>query len=1230
MSLRRKLTGIFIRRSPSCGRAMFSLLAACLCFLPLPTTYAQDVWTYHNDNARTAQNLSETILTPKNVNQTTFGKLFVISVDGRVDAQPLYLSALTVAGATHNVLFVATEHDSVYAFDADTGVQLWQNTLLPSGESTAVIPSCTQISPIGITSTPVIDRNSGPNGTIYAVAMSQDALQKYHQRLYALDVTTGQVLGTPTEIQATYPGSGPNSQGNQVIFNPGQYKERSALLLVNHVIYTTWASHCDHSPYNGWIIGYDETTLAQVNVLNITPNGDHGAFWSSGGGPAADANGNIYLLDGNGTFETTLDANGFPTQQDFGNSFLKLAANGGSLTVADYFNMFNTGQETNVDTDFGSGAPLLLPDLTDVTGQTRHLAIGAGKDTNVYVVDRDNMGKFNPMSNLIFQELEGVLPNGVWSVPAFFNNTIYYGPVRQPILAFQFSNGQFTATPVSRTVSVYPYPGASPSISANQNANGILWAVENASNAVLHAYDATNLSVELYNSNQASSGRDHFGSGNRFITPTIANGKVYVGTSTGVGVLGLLPAVTATNLSSSLNPAALGQTVTLTAQVTSATGTPTGTVTFNDSSNSLGAVGLDNTGTATFATSSLTSGSHSITAAYSGDANHAASTSAAINQVVVQQGAAAALSSSQNPSVFGQPIKFSASVRSVSGPVPTGTVSFTDATSNLALGSASLDGNGNASITTGATTLTAGSHVILAAYSGDTNYAAITATLTQIVNKSTTMTTVASSANPEVHGTSVTFTATVGSPGGATPTSGDVQLLDGTTVIATVTLHTVNGGVASFTTSSLVVGTHAIRTHYRGNGNFLSSTSAVLLQTVSGLPGLQIALSSSLNPSLFGNQVTLTAALSSPSNPTPTGTVTFNDTGSLTTLGAAKLDSHGNASITPGTTTLTAGSHAILATYSGDTNYAGTSGNITQTVNKATTTATVSSSVNPSATGASVTFTATVTSSTGAQVSTGDVQFLDGTTVIGTITLTSSSGGVGKFATSTLSVGVHSITSHYRGNGNLLSSTSTVLSQTVITLLGPQIALTSNLNPSTFGQPLTFDASVTSTTSPAPTGQVTFTDTTTSLSLGVAPLDGTGNATVTTGATSLTGTSHTIRATYSGDTNYASGSATLTQTVNKANSTAAISSSANPSTAGTTVTFTAIVSSAVGAPTSGDVQFIDGTTVIGTVTLHSTSGGVATFSTSTLAVGTHSMTSHYRGNGNFNHSTSTVLSQVIN
>jgi hypothetical protein len=500
-----------------------------------------DVTTYHNDIARTGQNTTETKLTQANVNSTTFGLLRNLAVDGLVDAEPLYLSQLSVAGAAHNVVFIVTEHDSVYAFDSDTGAQLWKVSLLGSGEIPSDNRGCSQVTPeIGITSTPVINRAAGAHGIVYAVAMSKNG-STYFQRLHALDVTTGAELeGGPVTVQATYPGTGANSSGGQVVFDPGQYKERAALLLLNGVIYTGWSSHCDFNPYTGWIMGYNASTLAQMSVLNLTPNGSEGSIWQSGGGLAADPQGNIYALVANGTFDTTLDANGFPNKQDFGNGYVKVSTAGGTLKVADYFNMMNTVSESGSDTDLGSGGAMVLPDLTYGTANILNLAVGAGKDGNLYVVNRNNMGKWNANSNNVYQELPGAVPNGVYGVPAYFNNTVYYCDVNATLKSFSFSSGKLSTIPV-QTGASFTYPGVLPSVSANGTSNGIVWAIENTGSAVLHAFAANDLTQELYNSNQASGGRDQFGSGNKFITPMIADGKAFAPTTNSVAVFGLLP-----------------------------------------------------------------------------------------------------------------------------------------------------------------------------------------------------------------------------------------------------------------------------------------------------------------------------------------------------------------------------------------------------------------------------------------------------------------------------------------------------------------------------------------------------------------------------------------------------------------------------------------------------------------------------------------------------------------
>jgi hypothetical protein len=470
------------------------------------------------------------------VSSKVFGKVGFLATDGLVDAEPLYVSNLVVAGHPHNVVLVATEHDSVYAFDADTLAQLWHVTVLLPNETPSDDRHCAQVSPeMGITATPVISVSSG-QALMYLVAMSKDGQGNYFQRLHALDITNGaEIPGSPTVIEAEYP----NLQGTTT-FDPKQYKERAALLLQDGIVYTTWASHCDEPPYTGWIIGYSAATLQQANVLNITPNGSDGAIWMSGCGPAADAQGNIYFLDGNGTFDTTLDSSGFPGQGDFGNAFLKLSNTNGKLAVADYFNVHNTQAESDRDADLGSGGALLLPDVKDASGKTWQLALGAGKTNRIYVVNRNAFGKFNAKSDsALYQKLDHALVGPVFSTPAYFNNTVYFAAVNDTLKAFPIEDAKLSFEPASRSTARFAYPGATPSISANGNSDAIVWVVEarGSDAGVLHAYDASDLTRELYNSAKTN-GRDAF-SDNKFITPMIANGRVFVGTLTGVTVFGL-------------------------------------------------------------------------------------------------------------------------------------------------------------------------------------------------------------------------------------------------------------------------------------------------------------------------------------------------------------------------------------------------------------------------------------------------------------------------------------------------------------------------------------------------------------------------------------------------------------------------------------------------------------------------------------------------------------------
>jgi hypothetical protein len=506
-----------------------------------------DAATYHYDNMRTGQNLNEKVLTKALVNYQTFGLLGSFMVDGLVDAQPLYLSNVSFPNSgAKNVLYVATEHDSVFAFDADAvsghaATYLWKTSIVPPGEVPDYDHGCTAVSPeIGITSTPVIDRS---RGAIYVVGATRDSDGNHHQRLHALALTTGQELfGGPVSISATYPGTGADSVNGTVPFEAGHYLERAALLEVNGTIYLAWGSHCDIGAYTSWVMAYSADTLQQTNVLNLVPNGSDGGMWMSGGGPAADAKGNIFITVGNGTFDTDLDANGFPSKHDCGNCFVKLSSTA-PMTLLDFFTPSLTVSESASDHDFGSGGPMLLPDVYDENGKIHHLAVSGSKGSSLYVIDRDNMGKFNPKGDSIYQEFTGVFPEGVYSKAAYFNGAVYFCGPGDNVKAFRVINGQLSPALKAISWNKFFYPGATPSISANISSEGIVWAIDNGSatgfTATLYAYDADNLD-ELYDSNQAPKSRDSFNH-NKFITPLVIDGKVYVGAPGSVAVFGLLP-----------------------------------------------------------------------------------------------------------------------------------------------------------------------------------------------------------------------------------------------------------------------------------------------------------------------------------------------------------------------------------------------------------------------------------------------------------------------------------------------------------------------------------------------------------------------------------------------------------------------------------------------------------------------------------------------------------------
>ena len=546
------------------------------------------VFTYHNDLARDGANTQEYALTSATVGTATFGKLFSCSVDGAVYTQPLWVPGLSIGGSTHNVIFVATQHDSLYAFDADASpcVTLWHVNLLDSlhggtaGEGPVVwrdVGYCYgDIYPeVGVTGTPVIDPVSN---TIYLVTASEITgtgtgncslpQGSYFHRLHAVDLITGsEKSNSPVTIAASLPGIGDGSSGGVVSFTSQLEHNRSGLALSGGNIYVAFAAHEDASPYHGWLISYDASTLSQVGVFNTTPNGGLGGIWAGGGAPAIDAGGDVYVSTGNGIFDansTTVPFN------DYGDSLLRVrpfvgnTLNGANLSLVDWFTPYNQLDISGRDADLGSGAIVLLPDQTN--GPT-HLLAELGKDGLVYLVDRDNMGFFNTTNNSqIVQSFNGA--GGIWGTPAFWQNGLYYAGAGNALTVFSFdtNTGLFNSTGTSQSSNFYGFPTATPSISSQGASNGIAWAIDaglygyaspNAAGgincyvdppptactgpAILHAYDATNLNTEYWNSSQAASNRDQAGNAVKFVPPTVANGKVYVGTRTEIDVYGLLP-----------------------------------------------------------------------------------------------------------------------------------------------------------------------------------------------------------------------------------------------------------------------------------------------------------------------------------------------------------------------------------------------------------------------------------------------------------------------------------------------------------------------------------------------------------------------------------------------------------------------------------------------------------------------------------------------------------------
>ena len=484
--------------------------------LPLCFAAHAQMLTSQNDNARTSANPKETILTPANVNPKQFGKVFSLRVDGDIYAQPLYLPDVDIPGkGRHNVLYVATEHDSVYAFDAEgsPAEPLWHTSFLDAKAGITTVAaqdvSCPFIRPeIGITPTPVIDARTG---TLYVLARTREdqgflKSNRYMQRLHALAVTTGtEKLAGPVVIQA--PG-----------FDSLRELPRAGLLLANGQVYLTWGSSCDVGPYHGWVMAYDAHTLAQTAVFNTSPAAEESGIWQSDNGPAADDQGHVYVATGNGRFDPG---------RNFGDTVLKLDLEGRGLAVRDSFTPDNQRELNAHDLDIGSGGPMLTPN---------GLLLVGGKNGDLYVLDRQSMAR----PRQIFQ-----FRDGIYAAPAYWNGHLYVLASEDYLSDFALAGGGLSSKPVASGRQRFANPGATPAISANGAANGIVWLIETKTwngadrPAVLHAYDAVNVDLELYNSEQ-NAGRDRVGKTLRFTIPTVMNGRVYVEAKGEVDVYGLL------------------------------------------------------------------------------------------------------------------------------------------------------------------------------------------------------------------------------------------------------------------------------------------------------------------------------------------------------------------------------------------------------------------------------------------------------------------------------------------------------------------------------------------------------------------------------------------------------------------------------------------------------------------------------------------------------------------
>jgi Bacterial Ig-like domain (group 3) len=1070
---------------------------------------AQSVTTFHNDNYRTGWNSNETILNPANVNTSTFGLLLSVALNDQVDSQPLYVPAVNITAGpyqgTHNVVYVAAESNTIYAIDAESGTVL----LSPNFGTPIQHPlGCNNNGPnVGINSTPVIDPTSN---TLYVMVYTlQNNTPVY--LLHALDIGSLTDKVAPQLVTA----SGLLTDGSTFNFNATYQRQRPGLLLANGNVYAGFGSFCDYSANlsRGWLLGWQTgtlTPLAASDLFDTLITSPHNFFlssvWMSGFGPSTDDSGNILVVTGNSDPSGTT-YNGVTNFQE---SVVKISPN--LSAVLDLFTPSNWSVLDQEDSDFGSGGVLVLPDQP---GSYPHLAVAAGKTGSMFFMNEDSLGGYSSQGNNV---LGTYSIGGCWCGPSYFVDNdsvarvVSSGGSTVEVWKLQIApTTSLNRVAQSASIGGGQDPGFFTSISSNGTVDTIIWALSrpaSMANPAIYLYafnpDAGPTITPLF---KAQAGLwPNFG-GNSNLVPVVANGEVFVASHDQLQIFGLTGSrsTTTTLLTSSLSQSNYGQSVTLTAQVTTTGSTaPTGSVTFRNGTTSLGTVSLNASGAATLTETNLPVGSESLTVAYSGDAQNRTSTSPAVTQVVNPAAISMTLTSAPNPSPAGKPVTFTAMLTS-NGALPTGQVTFSLA--GTTLGKPTIGATGEVTLST--TKLPAGSDVVTATYAGSVDYSPATATVTEVVNATTTVLT--SSLSPSNYGQSVTLTAQVTTTGSTVPT-GSVTFKNGTASLGTVSVNA--SGVATLTKTNLPVGSDSLTAAYGGDAQNGASTSAAVTQVVNQA-AITMSLTSAPNPSPAGRAVTFTVMLTSTGG-LPTGQVTFSLAG--TTLGTPTIGTAGE--VTLSTNKLPAGSNLVTATYPGNVDYSPATMTVTQVVNATTTVLT--SSLSPSNYGQSVTLTAQVTT-TGSTVPTGNVTFRNGTTSLGTVSLNAS--GVATLIKTNLPVGSDSLTAAYGGDPQNGISTSAAITQ-VVNQAAISMTLTSTPSTSTSGASIKFTATLTSNGG-LPTGTVTFSFGGTTL--GTSSITG-GKATLS--VTTLPVGSDQVTATYAGGVDYSATLASVVQTVN--------------------------------------------------------------------------------------------------